>query len=773
MLMNIPSCLNRVEILPPISDHDIVLVEADITPKRVKPPARNVYVWRKGNWDTLRQEFEIFANDYLALDKANLHINTLWNLIKEKINTLVKDHVPTKTIKPTFRVPWIDDGIRRLIRRRDRYRTRTKHRRWDPQVSAKLRKMKSEIQRKTRTKYWKYVHFTLLGLNDPDDPASDNSSFTSNCSKRFYAFLKSQRTESGGVSPLKKDGYLISDAQGKANVLNEQFTSVFSKDDDTHTPDLGPSPHPSMRHVTVTQEGVLKLLQSLKPHKAAGPDEIHPRVLKELSIHLAPVLTDLFQRSLDSGQVPDDWKEANVAPAFKKGEKYKASNYRPISLTSVVCKLLEHIVASNMMAHLDNNHILYDLQHGFRAKRSTVTQLISLYDDLVSTRLNKVQTDVIIMDFAKAFDKVCHRLLGLKLDHYGIRNQEHTWIMNFLNGRSQTVVVEGRTSERAPVSSGVPQGTVLGPILFLVYINDIAEKVKHSQVRLFADDCILKKEIRTVSDCTKLQEDIDIVGQWEKTWLMEFHPDKCQILTIPSGKLQPPISTNYNLHGITLERPEDDCIKYLGVTIQSDLKWDSHVQNITSKASQTVGMLKRNIRIRDPAPRELAYKTLVRPKVEYASPVWDPPVYANTNDDNRSGLSSKVERIQRRGARFVCRSYRHTADSSQMIADLGWKSLESRRKQDRLTTFFKLTHDYASVPSHHLPTPNPNTKGTRVHAEGYRPYQGRLEMYRYSFFPRTVPEWNSLKFLRGVDFDDIKAMPLGQFKSGLAEELRP
>ena len=222
-----------------------------------------------------------------------------------------------------------------------------------------------------------------------------------------------------------------------------------------------------------------------------------------------------------------------------------------------------------------------------------------------------------------------------------------------------------------------------------------------------------------------------------------------------------------------LKRPADDCIKYLGITIQSDLKWDAHIQNVTRKASQTIGMLKRNIRIRDHAPRELAYKALVRPKVEYASSVWDPPIYDYTNDENQSGLAEKVEKIQRRGARFVYRSYRHSADSTKMVENLKWQPLDERRRQDRIINFFKLTHNFSSVPSYHLPAPKPNIKGTRVHAEGYHCFQGRLEVYRYSFFPRTVPEWNSLNFLRELDFADIRAMPLGQFKTGLAKELNP
>ena len=629
------------------------------------------------------------------------------------------------------------------------------------EVGAKIKELKREIQRKTRTKYWAYVHSTLLGLSDPDtDPGGHNT-------KKFFSFLKSQRSESCGVSPLKKDGSLFSDPQEKANILNEQFTSVFTSDDGSNIPDLGPSPHATMDPIVVSEAGVLKLLKGLQPHKAAGPDQIHGRVLKELSIPLAPVLADLFQRSIDSGEVPDDWKEANVAPVFKKGEKYRAANYRPISLTSIVCKLLEHIVASSMMNHLENKSILHDLQHGFRRLRSTVTQLLSLYDDLARARERKVQSDVIIMDFAKAFDKVSHSRLAVKLDFYGIRDQTRSWINSFFTGRSQKVLVEGKESSSSPVTSGVPQGTVLGPILFLVFINDLPDQVRHSQVRLFADDCIIKMEIRNPGDCHLLQEDINRVGQWEKDWLMEFHPSKCQTLTVPAtAHATSPIMHDYHLHGTTLERPADDCIVYLGVTIQADLKWNKHVDNITTKASRTLGMLRRNIRIRERAPRELAYKALVRPQVEYASSVWDPPIYSNTKKENQSGLATQVEKVQRRGARFVSSCYRWSTEVDPIIKDLKWTSLEDRRKYDRLCMLYKLTRPepLASVPTCHLP--QHHRLRTKGHSDRFFTYQPRLDIYKYSFFPRTVPEWNAIK-----SFDPGAADTLGKFKSGLAREL--
>ena len=243
------------------------------------------------------------------------------------------------------------------------------------------------------------------------------------------------------------------------------------------------------------------------------------------------MLTHLFQQSLDSGVLPNDWKKAYVTPIYKKGDKTNPANYRPISLTSVVCKVMEHILASHIMQYLDTNNILLDTQFGFRSKHSCETQLLLTTTDLAKAIDKNLQTDVGILDFSKAFDKVSHNRLLHKLKHYGINGNILHWIKSFLHGRTQRVVVEGSYSSPCPVTSGVPQGSVLGPILFLIYINDISNNI-HSQLRLFADDCLVYRIIQSSGDHLILQDDFNTLTSWAKANNMEFNITKCKIIQV-------------------------------------------------------------------------------------------------------------------------------------------------------------------------------------------------------------------------------------------------
>ncbi len=624
----------------------------------------------------------------------------------------MQQHVPTKLTRSKNTHPWIDTELNRLSRRKNRAyrraRKTNKEKDW-----SRYKKLKATSQKQIREAKDKYLQEVIC-----ED------------SKRFWSYIKHQKQDSNGIAPLKgSDGLLHSDVPSKAEILNRQFHSVYTKEDMSNMPSKGPSPHPTMNTIIVGVNGVEKLLKGLNIHKAAGPDAVPTRFLHDFATELAPTMTKIFQASLDTGTIPDDWREAAIVPIFKKGERQLASNYRPVSLTSVSCKILEHIVHSQIMMHYDTNSILTDAQHGFRRRRSCESQLLITVDSLAKTLDARQQIDIILLDFSKAFDKVPHQRLLNKLEYYGVRGTTWLWIKDFLSKRTQLVTLEGQSSTRADVISGVPQGTVMGPLLFLTFINDLPEYTK-SEVRLFADDALLFRKIKNNKDAEQLQQDLTSLGNWEQQWQMEFHPQKCTVIRVTTKRR--PIQHVYNLHGHNLETVPSG--KYLGVTLTNNLNWTEHIGNIKSKASKTLGFLRRNIRGCKPEIRASAYRIMVRPTLEYAATVWDP--------HQKSHIQS-LESVQRSAARFVKGNYydRTPGSLTSMLKDLQWEPLEERRLRSRLVMMYKINHDLIDIPAASYLTPGDSrTRGS----SNYRQPHTNHDVYKFSFFPRTIRDWNSL-----------------------------
>ena len=417
-------------------------------------------------------------------------------------------------------------------------------------------------------------------------------------------------------------------------------------------------------------------------------------------------------------------------------------------MTCILCKVMEHIIASNLTAHLNKHNILYDLQHGFRQKRSCETQLIQLVEDLGRQLVQGNQVDLVLLDFSKAFDKVNDLKLLFKLSQHGVKGNTLNWIKGFLLGRTQAVVLEGERSSEVPVTSGVPQGSVLGPLLFLLYINDLPQNVQ-SQVRLFADDTAVYLTVTSPEDVNTLQADLDTLQEWERTWDMEFNPGKCQVLHITRCKQ--PLLSQYTLHGQVLE--STDSAKYLGINISNDLNWNHHIDEITSKANRTLGFVKRNVKTQNEYVKELAYKTLVRPQVEYASSVWNP--HTDKNID-------KIEMLQRRAARWVKNSYSSYDSVTSMLEDLGWRSLENRRIDSQLTMFYKIIYGYVAIqiPSYFE---KPQRYTRHMHPLSLRQIHTSTTYYQQSFYPATIVLWNRLPS------DLVFRADLDSFKEGVCQ----
>jgi len=477
----------------------------------------------------------------------------------------------------------------------------------------------------------------------------------------------------------QKHGQLYSDPRSKAKILQEQFCSVFTQDKDS--PDRNRKPNspelPCIGPLDIRLEGVRKLLLEINLSKAAGPDEVAGRLLKELAEELAPFVTCLFNKSITSSDIPSEWKSQWVSPVYKKGAKSEAANYRPVSLTCILSKLMEHVLCTHIRAHLDNHSVLSCFQHGFRSRHSCDTQLLLTTHDLQSLYDKKLQTDIAILDFSKAFDVVPHQRLLNKMENYGIKGPVRRWISNFLEARQQRVLVDGSFSETATVDSGVPQGTVLGPLLFLIFINDLPENIIHgTRVRLFADDCLVYRPIKSIHDQILLQQDIDRLIQWSKSWGMKFNASKCNIMSVKRGLN---IQRFYHMDGHVLA--STTTAKYLGVTFTDDLSWSTHISEVAKRANQKLGFVKRNLRGCPTKCKALAYISLVRSGMEYAALIWDPYLKKDIN---------LLERVQNKSARWVKSDYDWSSSVSSMTKQLGWAELETRRKAIRLSFIYKM-----------------------------------------------------------------------------------
>ena len=328
-------------------------------------------------------------------------------------------------------------------------------------------------------------------------------------------------------------------------------------------------------------------LAHLDPTKATGPDGIPARVLRECSYGNAPSLCSLFNHSLRTGTVPSEWISAG-APIHKKYKTELAINYRPISLLSIISKVLERCVCNRFCEHIRDS--TNEAQHGFIHGRSRATQLLSTLHRIGQLLDKNTQTDILFLDFAKAFDSVDHVILLRKLKHYGIAGNLYRWFSDYLHNRTQRVVVEGAASSWSPVTSGAPQGSILGLMLFLVFINDFPDVIPEStSTGLYADDTKLYREISTLEDCSQLQEALSCADVWSKDDNINFNPSKCKILTFSRRKT--PFLFDYYLGSSELKRVNDEVD--LGITVTSNLSWTTHINKIKVKANRLLGLLRR------------------------------------------------------------------------------------------------------------------------------------------------------------------------------------
>ena len=544
--------------------------------------------------------------------------------------------------------------------------------------------------------------------------------------KVFWKYAKSRLKTRASIPPLTKtDGSQAKTARDRAETLNAFFASVFTKEDTTKFP---AAPQYNMEdfleNIDITPEIVFTKLTNLNQNKSAGHDEWHPFFLKNLAEALSVPLSILFNKSLKEG-AHKSWRIAIISAIYKKGKRNEPGNYRPVSLTSVISKIMESIVRDAIVDHLVKINVLSDGQHGFVPERDCITQLLLCLEDWTSMIEDGSVFDVIYTDFAKAFDSVAHERLLIKLEAIGIRGDLLNWIRSFLTGRTQCVRVEGETSGWQKVLSGIPQGSVLGPLLFVIFINDMPSVVKESICKLFADDCKLYRVIENEED-RNLQADVENLERWSKEWQLPFNETKCKVMHFGRGNPQ----HSYTMNGHMLESTTQE--KDLGVIIDDTLKFHVHTAAAAKKANQVLGIIKKSYSARDADTISTLYKAMVRPLLEYGNVIWGPHY--------RMDMKT-IERVQRRATKLV--DELRDKPYKERLKALKLPSLIYRRRRGDMITMFKLQKGLVRVDLEELFKPLEFSK-TRGHQ--YRVHKGKaIKQQRiFSFSQRVINSWNSL-----------------------------
>ena len=536
-----------------------------------------------------------------------------------------------------------------------------------------------------------------------------------------------------------------------AELFNKYFSSIVTAEDNVTTSGNHPPTTVNenfMSELILSPDDVLVALLNLDTNKATGPDSISPRLQKESAHQIAPSLCQLFNQSLADGSLPDEWKLANIIPVFKKGDQHCVENYRPISLLCIVSKVLERCVLSKLRDHL--LELINSSQHGFIGKSCT-TQLFEVLDKIGSLLDSGRQTDVVFLDMSKAFDKVNHAVLINKLRKYNIGASLLKWFSSYLHGRQQRVTVLGAISSSRSISSGVPQGSILGPILFLLYANDLPDVVVNSTVACFADDTKIFRCIDSIPDAVLLQRDLDHLDNWSSTNGINFNELKCKCLRIT--RKTEPIVHPYCINGKELKTTAAE--KDLGIWNAEDLTWTRHVLDRCGKANQLLGFVRRSAAgITNARTRRTLYLSIVCPVFCYGSQVWSPQTI---------NLVQRIERVQRRASKFIlnlpflCReSYRERLIALELLPLSYWHEYLD------LVLFYKAVNGLVNISEDALPQRICTKHTTRSATNGvkFRPRKCKTLTFQRSFFIRVT--WNALPAsLRTMNIN------LHQFKNSL------
>lgn len=747
VFVNDPLLVSDVTVVAPFStsDHssvivDILCTKQSLTSESNEPTKQRIFKWKCGDYVGMC----LYLKEYNWSDMFafNLTADDLWHAFCEVLDKAIELFVPSVLTDynqhtKTSRTHYPKYIHRSITRKRCLWR---QHRRFPDnhmikaQYCAVSRHCKAAIEQYERSLEEKIV-------------AAGNSG-------EFFKYINKRLGYSHDVGLLKNtDGTCVRTNADKADVLNLFFSSVNVVDNGV-VPELPArvSAEILLDYVYFDSDVISRLCKKIKSKSSKGPDGYSSYLLKQIVPAIAGPIGTMFQSFMSIGKIPREWKTAIITPIFKKGVSSEPSNYRPVSLTSVFCKLMERVIALDLINYLNNHKLINKQQHGFLKNRCTDTNLLEALSDWTLNIENSRHQTVAYVDFAKAFDSVCHNKLLLKLKQYGICGLLLEWIRDFLTGRTHRTKVGNAVSNVSCITSGVIQGSCLGPVLFLIYVNDLVDIFTDGvAAKLYADDVKLYSSViaNEGNERTTLQENLYKLAKWANDWQLPISLTKCYILEI--GKDDRNANTPYLMDGTEMKKVDE--VADLGVLVDNKLKFSNHVVKIVSKAHRYANLIIRTFKSRDPELLVKAFNVYVRPVLEYCSVIWNPYFMKDI---------IALERVQRRFTKRLAGMKGHTY--YQRLSRLKIESLEIRRIRLDLLFAYKLVFGLLDVDSSQFFTFRTDNT-LRGHAyKLYLPYC--KSSVRYNFFnQRVIRIWNTLPTDK-VDFQSIY-----RFKATLTNDI--
>ena len=645
-------------------------------------------------------------------------IEFVWFFIKSVIYSAISMFVPKVRVKLHNSPKWFDSDIRHHLKC---LRTLRRRFRCHPTSNLRSRIDNSEL---------------LLKLK----MLTAKSSFESNLIKSLhsgnssgvYKYIRSITGSNNLPSTMCLGETATSCNKEIAQLFNEYFHSIFNTTV-FELPSVSNLTRPNhfIGDITMSTTDVYDALVALNPTKSMGYDGIGPGLLKFCALPLHEPLHHLFLLSLSQHYLPQDWRVHLIKPIHKSGSRTSIDNYRPISLLSSISKVLEKIVHLNIIEFV-NTHVS-PCQFGFLPNRSTLHQLILFFQCLFEKLSHAHQVDVIYLDFKKAFDSIVHNILLHKLWNFGITDNLWKWLHAYLSNRVQCVSVNGTVSDFLPVVSGVPQGSILGPLLFLIFINDIPTFPKFSTLFLFADDVKCSKDISSMEDCSLLQSDLTNILNWCSTSSLHLNYRKCSIVRYHLSKA--PVIYNYHLNEFSIM--DNDQCKDLGVITSSDLSWKNHYNYIMSKAYRMLGLLRRVFSsVTCVSSKRLLYLSLVRSHLMFCSPLWRPQFIADIK---------QLESVQRRATRFIVNN-RHLS-YKERLTNLSLLPLMMQFEVTDILFFVKnIKNQNSCFPISDYITPSSCSTRQKTFFK-LRHTKSSSNPMRQLYFNRLPRLWNSLPYI--------------------------